>query len=108
MTIGLPATISSYLDAKNARDVDAMLAPFDERAVVKDEGREYHGIAEIRAWLENVTATYAATFEAKDGTNADGRTIVSVLVSGNFPGSPLLLDFAFTLSGEGIARLEIT
>jgi hypothetical protein len=40
-------------------------------------------------------------------TDANDKTVVSALVSGNFPGSPVLLNFAFTLSGPKITRLEI-
>ena len=37
----------------------------------------------------------------------DGQTIVTGLVSGNFPGSPVSLRHEFTLDHEKIIRLEI-
>jgi hypothetical protein len=107
MPISLPGPISAYLKAKNEHDVDAMLVPFNEDATVKDEGREHHGRPAIRSWLEDVTRKYRVTLEVRDVTAADGTTVVSGLVAGNFPGSPVLLDYAFTLSGPTIARLEI-
>jgi len=108
MSISLPDPISTYLKAKNAHDIDAMLAPFDEDATVKDEGREHHGRPAIRSWLEDVTRKYGVTLDVKEVTDANGTTVVSGLVSGNFPGSPVVLDYTFTLSGPTIARLEIT
>jgi hypothetical protein len=107
MSISLPGPISAYLKAKNEHDIDAMLVPFDEDATVKDEGREHHGRSAIRSWLEDVTRKYGVTLEVRDVTDADGTTVVSGLVSGNFPGSPALLEYTFTLSGPTIARLEI-
>jgi SnoaL-like domain len=107
MTINLPGPISAYFDGSNRHDIDAMLAPFDADASVKDEGQEHHGLAAIRSWMEDVTRKYRVTIEVKDVTDADGRTVVSGLVAGNFPGSPVLLDHTFTLAGPKITRLEI-
>jgi hypothetical protein len=107
MSISLPGPISAYLKAKNEHDVDAMLAPFDENATVKDEGREHRGRPAVRSWLEDVTRKYRVTLDVKDVRDANGTTVVSGLVSGNFSGSPVLLDYTFTLSGATIARLEI-
>ncbi len=38
---------------------------------------------------------------------AGARTTVTAQVSGNFPGSPAQLRFAFTVAGHLITRLEI-
>jgi SnoaL-like domain len=107
MSISLPGPISAYLKAKNEHDVDAMLVSFDENATVKDDGREHHGRSAVRSWLEDVTRKYRVTLDVKDVRDTNGTTVVSGLVSGNFPGSPVLLDYTFTLSGAAIARLEI-
>ena len=37
-----------------------------------------------------------------------GKTVVSTKLTGNFPGSPVTLDFVFTLEGGKIAALEIS
>jgi hypothetical protein len=42
-----------------------------------------------------------------DVAEADGKTVVTGLVSGTFPGSPVRLRFHFTIEGDKIARLEI-
>ncbi len=107
MTIDLPGPIDAYFKGLNAQDFDATLAPFAEDAVVKDEGEEYRGRVAIRAWIEDVARKYGVTVEVETVTEVGGNTVVSGLVSGNFPGSPILLDHTFTLSGSTISRLEI-
>jgi uncharacterized protein (TIGR02246 family) len=107
MSERLPSPLAAYYEAKNRHDIDAMLAPFAEDAVVKDEGQEHHGRAAIRAWIEHTTRKYRVTIDIKQIETVDDRLLVSGLVAGDFPGSPAMLRYAFTLSGSRIARLEI-
>jgi hypothetical protein len=52
-------------------------------------------------------ASYGMTTEVR-ATHTDGpRTTVRAEVSGNFPGSPIELQFRFTLADGLIAQLEI-
>jgi hypothetical protein len=37
----------------------------------------------------------------------DGKTILTNPLTGNFPGSPIELEFVFTLKGNKIVSLEI-
>ena len=73
----------------------------------RDEGAEHGGTAAIRSWIEDTTRRYRALVEVRDVVEANGRTLVSGLVSGDFPGSPVTLRYAFTLSASGISGLEI-
>jgi ketosteroid isomerase-like protein len=107
MSKQLPLPLATYYEAKNQHDINGMLAPFAEDAVVKDEGQEHHGRAAIRSWMEHTTRKYRVTIDVKQIESVDVRLIVSGLVSGDFPGSPAMLRYAFTLSGSKIARLEI-
>jgi ketosteroid isomerase-like protein len=103
----LPEALAAYFAAQNRHDIDDMLAPFSETAVVKDEGEEMRGPAEIRAWMEETTRKYRATVEVKN-VEKDGETYaVAALVSGTFPGSPAMLHYHVTLAGGRIAHLEI-
>ena len=63
--------------------------------------------ADIRAWKDEVTRKYMPVMEVLRSAEKDGRTIVTGRVSGNFPGSPVELSYAFTLKDGKIARLEI-
>jgi ketosteroid isomerase-like protein len=107
MSLDLPAPISAYYAAKNAHDIEAMLAPFADDAHVRDEGEDHRGRAAIRAWMEKTTRKYRVT-AAPEEASQDGETlVVHALVAGNFPGSPAHLTYSFTLSGNQIVRLEI-
>jgi ketosteroid isomerase-like protein len=107
MTAQLPQALAQYFAAKNSYDIDGMVAQFDDDASVRDEGQEYRGRAAIRAWIEHATRKYRVTVEVKDVARDGGRDIVSGVVSGDFPGSPAALRYAFTLAGTKITRLEI-
>ena len=106
--IKLTRPIATYVAAANAQDVDAVTACFSEAAVVHDEKQERQGIAAIRNWAEEVSEQYHPTVEALEVAETNGRTILTGRISGDFPGSPIELRYAFTLNGGKIERLEIT
>jgi len=107
MSMDLPKPVAAYFAGSNAHDAGACVACFTDEAVVRDEGRERRGTAAIRAWKEEVTRKYRPAVEVIAVAQADGETVVTGRVSGNFPGSPVDLRYAFTLAGEKISRLEI-
>lgn len=107
MTIQLPASVAAYFLATNRHDIDSMLVPFAAGAIVQDEGEEHVGHVAIRAWMVETTQKYRVTVEPQESEEFNGGTTVAGLVSGNFPGSPARLRFGFTLSSDGISRLEI-
>jgi hypothetical protein len=61
MSNPLPPPLAAYYEAKNRHDTDAMLAPFAEDAVVRDEGQEHRGRAAIRTWMEHTIRKYRVT-----------------------------------------------
>ena len=107
MTIAAPQPILDYYAAKNRHDIDAMLAPFAEDAVVVDEKQTYEGRAAIRGWMEETTRKYRVTSEPEEITEEDGRHVVAAKVSGDFPGSPVRLSYRFVLKADEITGLEI-
>ena len=104
----LSRPIANYIAAANAQDIDAVAANFSEAAVLRDEGQSRQGIAAIRQWAVEVSKKYQPAVEALDVAQLDGSTIVTGRVSGDFPGSPIELRYAFTLNGGRIERLEIS
>ena len=105
MSIKTPPAIVAYLAAANAHDVAA--ACFTADAIVKDEGCDRQGTAAIRVWKEETGAKYKPHTEVIDVAQADGKILLTASVSGTFPGSPVVLRYAFVLDGGKIARLEI-
>lgn len=107
MTVTLPRPLEDYFAAKNRHDIDGMLAPFSADATVRDEGETYQGPAAIRGWMEASTRKYRVTVEVAEATSDCGVWRIAGIVSGNFPGSPATLHYAFTLASGHITRLEI-
>jgi len=107
MSIELPARIAGYFAAENSDDAEALTACFTPDAVVRDEGRRIQGIAAIKAWKREGKAKYQHKIKVIGAAETGGETIVRGLVSGNFPGSPLELAFAFVLRDGRITALEV-
>ena len=109
MKTKLPEPLEAYFDAVDREDMDAMLTPFAASAVVKDEGKTRTGRVAVREWIEEVTEKYHPRFVIEDVVEEGGGTIVVTgLVSGTFPGSPVRLRYAFSLNAGEITHLEIS
>jgi hypothetical protein len=102
----LPEPIAAYFNA-DQRDGEAVARCFTEQAVVEDEGRVHSGHAAIKAWKTAASSKYSYTSEPVGQERKDGRTVVKTRLTGNFPGSPVDLQFAFRLERGKIAHLEI-
>ena len=107
MTANLPRVLSDYFTATNAHDVGAMIAAFAEDATVHDEGRDHAGAVAIRAWMQETIEKYDYEAEPIESSRSGSRAVVLVSLRGKFPGSPISLQYAFTLAGQKITRLEI-
>jgi hypothetical protein len=106
MTLDLPEPIAAYFTTDKG-DSDAVSQCFTENAVVKDEGRTYHGRAAIKKWKADASTKYQYTSEPFASERKDEMTVVTSRLTGNFPGSPVNLRFFFELEGDKIASLEI-
>lgn len=108
MTIELPPQIAAYFAADaDKKNMAAVAYCFTEHAVVKDEGRTHTGRAAIQQWKEESASAYQYTSTPFASESADGKTVVTSHLVGNFPGSPIDLRFIFQLEGDKIAALEI-
>lgn len=104
----LPAVITTYLIAHQARDLEAAIAHYTPDAAVTDEGRMYHGPEEIRAWLARSASEYTYTIERTGAARLDDRHYdVIHHLEGDFPGGAVDLHFRFTLRDALIACLVI-
>jgi len=107
MPIALPTPIAIYVSAENAGDTEAMAQCFAEHAVVQDERKTIEGLAAIKQWKAETKKKYQHTIEPLACTQKDGKTVVTNRLTGNFAGSPIELEFVFTLDGDKIAALDI-
>lgn len=106
MPLSLPSPIAGYF-AANAGDRIAVANLFTSYAVVIDEKRTHRGRDAIARWKTQTSAQYDYISEPVAIDDQGERVIVTAHVTGNFPGSPVDLRYAFTLAGDAIARLEI-
>lgn len=107
MDINLPVPIAIYFAAENQGHMEIAAECFAENGVVRDEGQTIEGFAAIKQWLAATKSKYQHTIEPVALAEKDGTTIVTNRLTGNFPGSPIELDFVFTLHGDKIVSLEI-
>ena len=107
MSIDLPTPIALYIATENRGDTEALAQCFAEHAVVRDEGRTIEGLAAIKEWKAETKRKYQHTVEPLASARKDDKIIVTNRLTGNFPGSPIELQFIFKLDGNKIASLEI-
>ena len=107
MPVDLPTPIAIYIAAENSGDPKALAECFAEDAVVRDESQTIEGLVAIKQWKAETKKKYRHTIEPLALAQEDGKTIVTNRLTGNFPGSPIELEFVFTLDGDKITFLEI-
>jgi hypothetical protein len=107
MAIQLPPAIQLYVEAENSCSPELLAQCFAPDAVVHDEGRVHKGLAAIKGWKAETKQKYNHIVEPLEIFTRDGKTILRARLSGNFPGSPVVLSFTFGLKGGKIATLTI-
>jgi ketosteroid isomerase-like protein len=99
--------ISRYIEASNAHDVEAIVDCFADNAIVRDESATQHGKIEIKRWATETIEKYKFHFKPLSTEEHGAKTILSMEVSGSFPGSPIALDYHFTIANDKIQSLII-
>jgi hypothetical protein len=103
----LPTPIDLFMSSENTHDLEGLADCLAAHATVRDEGQTMQGLKAIEAWRLETTKKYRHTVEPVAVTARDGETVVSTMLTGDFPGSPITPDFIFTLEGNKIAAVEI-
>jgi hypothetical protein len=107
MSIHLPLPVDLYVKAENSGDVEALSECFASDATVRDESRTYEGLAAIKEWKAETKKKYNHSVAPLEIAHRDGKTVLKAKLSGNFPGSPVTLEFSFVVEEGKIALLEI-
>jgi hypothetical protein len=107
MAIKLPQPIEVYFASGNAGDTAAFDQCFAADAVVRDEAKTIEGLAAIKAWRIETKRKYSFISEPLAIAHRDGKIVVTAKVSGNFPNSPVNLDYTFEVEAGRIVSLEI-
>jgi hypothetical protein len=104
--LSLPEPIEAYFEA-DRRDGHAVARCFTNDGTVMDEGRTHTGLAAIEAWKTAASAQFSYISEPFALEKKARQYLVTSRVTGAFPGSPVDLQYTFTLERGKIASLEI-
>jgi hypothetical protein len=104
----LPDSIVTFFDVSNGVQTQRLPHCFTENAAVRDEGITHNGHEAIGLWLRDSQQKFTYTVEPLEASLQGAIIRVRARVVGNFPGSPVELNHAFTLNGDRIEFLEIT
>ncbi|MFC4729217.1 nuclear transport factor 2 family protein [Coralloluteibacterium thermophilus] len=107
MTLQLPDPIATFFAIDDDSDATAVAACFTPDAEVRDEGETHRGGDAILAWRRAARRKYAFRAEPRELRQDGDILTVRAQVTGDFPGSPAMLDHVFTLRDGRIAALEI-
>jgi hypothetical protein len=107
MIDNLPKPIALYIEAENNGDVNLFDQCFAEDAVVRDESEAHKGLTAIKEWKVETKKKYQHTVDPLNLSEKEGKFIVTNKLTGNFPGSPIELEFVFTIREDRIVSLEI-
>ncbi|HXI85786.1 MAG TPA: nuclear transport factor 2 family protein [Verrucomicrobiae bacterium] len=107
MALALPRPVATYLAAVKARDADMLDLCFADDAVVHDEDRDHRGLDAIKSWKRETEAKYRYVVEPLDAALEGNIVRLRARLTGDFPGSPVELDYIFTVANDKIISLEI-
>ena len=106
-TTPLPNAVTQYFAAAGRHDAAAAAACFTDDATVHDENHTHVGREAVHAWLEETGRKYQPAFTLMRTSSNGDEVKLSVAVSGQFPGSPVTLDYMLRLRDGKIAALTI-
>ena len=106
--MNLPNVVSELVKAQNMHDSTAYANCFSAKATVADEGKTYHGKAEIQRWIETANENYKTVMKPLDFKESETQSILKAEISGSFPGSPAILSYQLELVDGLIQSLKIT
>jgi hypothetical protein len=106
-TISLPAVVASYFEAANQFDAVAAAACFTSDAMFCDNGREFIGTAAIERLMSESNEVQPQITVTSARVNGAIANIVGT-IEGNFPESPVELEFEFQLQAGKISQLTVS
>ena len=104
--MNLPQVVEELVKTQNDFDSVAYAKCFTETAIVFDEGKTHNGRKEIEKWIDKANKDYQATMKPLEYSTEE--EILKVEVSGNFPGSPIVLSYHLEIADELIRSLKVT
>lgn len=104
--MNLPNVIADLANAQKNFDSESYANCFSETAIVFDEGKNHKGRKEIQQWITKANEEFQTVMKPLEYSETE--EILKAEVSGNFPGSPIILSYHFKLNDGLIESLKIT
>lgn len=106
--MNLPKVITDLVNAQNSFDSIAYANCFSENAVVFDEGKTHNSRKEIEDWIADSNERYQAKIKPVGYQENETESIFKAETSGNFPGSPIVLNYHLVIGDGLIQSLKFT
>ncbi|SHK00453.1 nuclear transport factor 2 family protein [Epilithonimonas mollis] len=103
--MNLPKVVEQLVKTQNEFDSTAYAQCFTDTALVFDEGKTHTGRKEIEQWIDKANKDYHATMKPMEYSEAE--QILTAEVSGNFPGSPIMMKYHYEFEDGLIQTLKI-
>ena len=103
--MNLPTIVTELIKAQNNFDSTAYANCFTENAAVYDEGKTHNGRAEISNWIDKANKKYRAVMAPI--AYLENEQILTAEVSGEFAGSPVVMNFHYGFQDGLIQWLKI-
>ena len=102
----LPNVIAALTNAQNNFDSVAYSNCFSETALVRDEGKTHQGRIKIQEWIKKANEEYQTKMKLLEYSKT--AAVLKAEISGNFPGSSIVLSYHFEFKDGLIQSLTIT
>ena len=106
--MNLPKVVADLVATQNSFDSVAYANCFSETAVVFDEGKTHNGKKEIEHWIADANERYEATMKPVSFEEKETESLLMAKTSGNFEGSPILLNYHLRIADGLIQSLKVT
>ncbi|WP_224143222.1 nuclear transport factor 2 family protein [Leuconostoc gasicomitatum] len=107
VTTSLPEAITTYFQASNSYDSNLLAKCFAEDAILYDDGQNYHGPSAIKAHIIVANNDLLVKTDITNAIEKNSEMVIIATLSGNFDGSPVALDYYFTMKDQKIVMLKI-
>lgn len=109
MNTKLAGPISIYMDSIDSNDSSVLEKCIAKDAHVHDVGENNHinGFEAIKKWRGGSNDEFKLQSEVTTVEEKYGITIVTSIARGNFPSSPQIFYYFFTVAGDLITNIEI-
>lgn len=108
LPVPLPPPVAAYYQASDLYDSALLASCFAEDAVLHDEGKEYRGPAAISKYILQANQEAKVSMDITHWADQNNGVVVTATLTGEFEGSPVALDFHFSLEDGKIKTLNIT